>query len=155
MFQRGLNHGLAFARLTPEQVQEIEPHVRCLAGIKVPSTGIVNYWEVSAKYLELIKSNGGTMQSGAPVERLHEVNGTQVIQTPQGEFEAGFVINCAGLFSDRVTRFSGFEPGAKIIPFRGEYYRVGARKAASREELSLPSAESRFSIFGCSFYAHD
>src|SRR5437667_7264296 len=50
LFQRGLDHGLAVARLAPQHVQEIEPHVRCLAGIKVPSTGIVNYREVSAKY---------------------------------------------------------------------------------------------------------
>src|SRR5580704_6839734 len=61
LFQRGLNHRLAVARLAPEQVQEIEPHVRCLAGVSVPSTGIVNYREVSAKYVELIKSQGGTV----------------------------------------------------------------------------------------------
>ena len=64
LFQRGLDHGLAVTRLSPEQVQEIEPHVRCLAGIKVPSTGIVNYREVSAKYVELVKSNGGTVRTG-------------------------------------------------------------------------------------------
>jgi (S)-2-hydroxyglutarate dehydrogenase len=151
LFQRGLNHGLAVARLTPEQVQEIEPHVRCLAGIKVPSTGIVNYREVSAKYLELIKSNGGTMQNGARVERLHEVNGTQVIQTPQGEFEAGFVINCAGLFSDRVTRFSGLEPGAKIIPFRGEYYELVPERRHLVKSLVYPVPNPDFPFLGVHF----
>src|SRR6059058_5873726 len=70
LFQRGLYHGLAVARLAPEQVQEIEPHVRCLAGIKVPSTGIVNYREVSAKYVELIKDHGGVIQMGARVDRI-------------------------------------------------------------------------------------
>jgi L-2-hydroxyglutarate oxidase len=105
-------------------VQEIEPHVRCLAGIKVPSTGIVNYREVSAKYVELIKSQGGTMQTGTRVDRSREVNGIQVIETPHGEFEAGFIINCAGVFSDRVARFSGLHPGAKIVPFRGDYYEL-------------------------------
>ena len=58
LYGRGLDHRLAVTRLAPEQVQEIEPHVRCLAGLKVPSTGIVNYREVSAKYVELIKSQG-------------------------------------------------------------------------------------------------
>jgi (S)-2-hydroxyglutarate dehydrogenase len=151
LFQRGLNHGLAVARLTREQVQEIEPHVRCLAGIKVPSTGIVNYREVSAKYLELIKSNGGTMQNGARVERLHEVNGTQVIQTPQREFEAGFVINCAGLFSDRVTRFSGLEPGAKIIPFRGEYYELVPERRHLVRSLVYPVPNPNFPFLGVHF----
>ena len=70
LFQRGLDHRLAVARLAPEQVQEIEPHVRCLAGVRVPSTGIVNYREVSAKYVELIKSQGGTVQTGTRVDRL-------------------------------------------------------------------------------------
>jgi L-2-hydroxyglutarate oxidase len=96
LFQRGLDHRLAVARLAPEQVRENEPHVRCLAGIRVSSTGIVIYREGSARYVELIKSRGGTVQTGTRVDRLREVNGIQVIETPHGEFEAGFVINCAG-----------------------------------------------------------
>ena len=82
LFQRGLDHRLAVTRLSPEQVQETEPHVRCLAGINVRSTAIVNYREVSAKYVELVKSNGGTVRTGIRVDRLRTVNGTQVIETP-------------------------------------------------------------------------
>src|SRR6266699_2282850 len=81
LFHRCLDHGLAVERLAPEQVQEIEPHVRCLAGIKVASTGIVNYREVSAKYVELIKSQGGTVQTGTRVDRVRQVNGMLVIET--------------------------------------------------------------------------
>jgi len=73
LFQRGLNHELVVARLSPEQVQEIEPHVRCVAGIKIPSAGIVNYREVSAKYVELVKSQGGTVRAGTRVDRIREV----------------------------------------------------------------------------------
>ena len=69
----------AVTRLAAEQVQENEPHVRCLASLKVPSTGIVNYREVSAKYVELIKSQGRTVQTGTRVDRLRYVNGTHVI----------------------------------------------------------------------------
>src|SRR5437899_11415793 len=81
LFQRGLNHRLAVTRLSPEQVQEIEPHVRCLAGVKVPSTGIVNYRKVSAKYVELIKSQGGKEHTGTSGKRLHVVIGSHVAQT--------------------------------------------------------------------------
>ena len=105
----GLNHRLAVTRLAPEQVQEIEPHVRCLAGLKVPSTGIVNYRKFSAKYVELIKSQGGTVQTGTRIDRLRHVNGTHVIETSHGEFEARFTINCAGLFSDRVAHSGGLQ----------------------------------------------
>src|SRR5881397_1095035 len=151
LFQRGLDHGLAVARLAPEQVQEIEPHVRCLAGIKVPSTGIVNYREISAKYVELIQAQGGTVQTGTRVDRLREVNGSQVIETPRGEFEAGFVINCAGLFSDRVARFSGLDPSAKIVPFRGEYYELVPERRHLVNSLIYPVPDPDFPFLGVHF----
>ena len=178
LFQRGLDHRLGVARLAPAQVQEIEPHVRCLAGIKVPSTGIVNYREVSAKYVELIKSQGGavqtgtrvnrfrevsakyveliqaqggTVRTGTRVDRLRNVNGIQVIETPHGEFEAGFVINCAGLFSDRVARFSGLDPGAKIVPFRGEYYELVPERRHLVKSLIYPVPDPDFPFLGVHF----
>jgi L-2-hydroxyglutarate oxidase len=132
-------------------VQEIEPHVRCVAGIKVPSTGIVNYRDVSAKYVELIKSNGGTVQSCTRVDRFREANGIQVIETPHGEFEAGFIINCAGLFSDRVTRFSGLEPSAKIVPYRGEYYKLLPERRYLVRSLVYPVPSPDFPFLGVHF----
>ena len=151
LFQRGLDHGLAVTRLAPEQVQEIEPHVRCLAGIKVPSTGIVNYREVAAKYVELIQSQGGTVQIATRVDRFREVNGTQVIETSHGEFEAGFIINCAGLFSDRVARFGGVDPGAKIVPFRGEYYEFVPGRRHLVKSLIYPVPDPDFPFLGVHF----
>ena len=97
LLRRGLDHGLSVSRVVPEQVREIEPHVRCLAGIKVPSTGIINYREVCAKLAELIRSRGGTVQTGTRVKRLRELNGIQVLETVRGEVEAKFIVNCAGL----------------------------------------------------------
>src|SRR5262245_1532894 len=151
LFQRGLDHRLPVARLSPKQVQEIEPHVRCLAGIKVPSTGIVNYREVSAKYVELIQAQGGTVRTGTRVDRLRNVNGVQVIQTSHGEFEAGFIINCAGLFSDRVARFSGLDPGAQIVPFRGEYYELVPEKRHLVRTLVYPVPNPHFPFLGVHF----
>ena len=151
LFQRGLAHDLAVTRLAPEQVQEIEPHVRCLAGIKVPSTGIVNYREVSANYVELIKSQGGTVQFGTRVNRLRHVKGTHVIETSHGEFEARFIINCAGLFSDRVARSGGLNPGAKIVPFRGEYYQLVPKRRHLVKSLIYPVPDPDFPFLGVHF----
>jgi L-2-hydroxyglutarate oxidase len=151
LFQRGLDHRLAVARLAPEQVLEIEPHVRCLAGIKVPSTGIVNYREVVAKYVELIQSKGGTVQTGTRVDRVRKVNGMQVIATPHGEFEARFIINCAGLFSDRVARFSGLDPVAKIVPVRGEYYELVPARRHLVKSLIYPVPNPDFPFLGVHF----
>jgi (S)-2-hydroxyglutarate dehydrogenase len=151
LFQRGLDHQLAVTRLAPEQVQEIEPHVRCLGGIKVPSTGIVNYRDVSAKYVELIRSRAGTVQTGTRVNRLRQANGIQVIETSHGEFEARFTINCAGLFSDHVARHSGLYPGAKIIPFRGEYYELVPDKRYLVSNLVYPVPNPDFPFLGVHF----
>ncbi len=151
LFQRGLDHRLAVTRLAPEEVQEIEPHVRCLAGIKVPSTGIVNYREVSEKYVGLIKSQGGTVRTGTRVMNVRAMNGIQVIETPDGEFEAGFIINCAGLFSDRVARLSGLVPRAKIVPFRGEYYELVPEKRCLVRTLVYPVPNPDFPFLGVHF----
>jgi L-2-hydroxyglutarate oxidase len=151
LIQRGVDHRLDVARLAPEQVQEIEPHVHCVAAIKVPSTGIVNYRQVSAKCVELIKSNGGTVRTGIRVDRLRELNGTQVIETPHGEFEAGFIINCAGLFSDRVARYCGLDPAAKIVPFRGEYYELVPERRQLVKNLIYPVPNPDFPFLGVHF----
>jgi L-2-hydroxyglutarate oxidase len=151
LFQGGLDHRLAVARLSPAQMREIEPHVCCLAGVRVPSTGIVNYREVSAKCVELIKLQGGTVQTGASVNRLREVNGLQVIETTRGEFEAGFVINCAGLFSDRVARLSRLDPSVKIFPFRGEYYELKPEKRYLIKTLVYPVPDPEFPFLGVHF----
>ena len=151
LFQRGLDHGLAVARLVPEQVQEIEPHVCCLAGVKVPSTGIVNYREVCAKYVEQIELQGGTVQTSTRVDRLREMNGIQVIETSRGEFEAGFIINCAGLFSDRVARVGGLYPAAKIVPFRGEYFELVPERRYLVKNLIYPVPNPYFPFLGVHF----
>jgi L-2-hydroxyglutarate oxidase len=151
LYRRGLDHRLAVARLAPEQVQEIEPHVRCLAGLKVPSTGIVNYREVSAKYAELIQSQGGTVQTGTRVDRLRHVNGTHIIETSHGEFQARFTINCAGLFSDRVAHSGGLNPGAKIVPFRGEYYELVSERRHLVKSLIYPVPDPDFPFLGVHF----
>ena len=151
LFQRGLDHRLAVTRLSPEQVQETEPHVRCLAGVNVRSTAIVNYREVSAKYVELVKSNGGTVRTGIRVERLRRLNGIQIIETPHGDFEAGFIINCAGLFSDRVARYSGLDPAAKIVPFRGEYYQLVPERRHLVKSLVYPVPNPEFPFLGVHF----
>src|SRR5688572_2656999 len=71
LFQRGLDNELLVTRLTAEEVREVEPHVRCLAGIKVPSTGIVDYKEVCAKLADLLRERGGSVITDARVTRCH------------------------------------------------------------------------------------
>src|SRR6478736_7131118 len=87
LFQRGLENGLSVTRLSAEQVREIEPHVRCVAGLKVTATGIVGYKEVCAKLAELVRQRGGTVMLGSQVTQVDEVKGMHRIETTRGTFE--------------------------------------------------------------------
>jgi L-2-hydroxyglutarate oxidase len=151
LFQRGLQNGLAVIKVSPDEVHEVEPHVRCLGGIRVLSTGITNYHQVSQKYLELFEVQGGTAKFGSVVRRITCSGGTHVIETTAGEYEASFVINCAGLYSDRVARMAGVDPGAKIVPFRGEYYELIPEKRNLVNTLIYPVPNPDFPFLGVHF----
>jgi L-2-hydroxyglutarate oxidase len=151
LFQRGLQNGLDVARLSPEQVREIEPHVRCLAGIKVPSTGIVDYSQVCRKYAELFRALNGTLRTKVKVQALRKSGGAHVLETNEGDFEARFLINCAGLHSDRTARLDGLDPGAKIVPFRGEYYELVPEKRYLVKTLIYPVPNPDFPFLGVHF----
>jgi L-2-hydroxyglutarate oxidase len=151
LFQRGLDNDLPVTELRAEQVREIEPHVRCLAGIKVPTTGIVNYQEVCAKFAQLVQAQGGTVITGARVTGNREANGTHRIETTKGGFEARFLVNCAGLHSDRVARLTGMKPPARIVPFRGEYYELVPEKRYLVNTLIYPVPNPAFPFLGVHF----
>ena len=151
LFRRGLDNQLDVTKISADQVKSIEPHVRCLAGLRVPTTGIVSYKKVSLKYAEIIAAQGGELTTGACVNAISERGGVQVLETNQGPFEAKFVINCAGLHSDRVARLGGADPGAKIVPFRGEYYELVPEKRHLVKTLIYPVPNPEFPFLGVHF----
>ena len=151
LYQRGLQNGLNVTKLKPEEVKEIEPHVSCLAGIRVPTTGIVNYRQVCQKYAELIQLQGGELFLSTKVEKIVSTAGVLVLETNNGSFEAKFTINCAGLQSDRITKLTGINPQAKIIPFRGEYYELKPEKRYLVKHLIYPVPNPAFPFLGVHF----
>jgi L-2-hydroxyglutarate oxidase len=151
LYQRGIQNGLEVARLDSAQVQEIEPHVRCLAGVRVPSTGIVAYKSVCAKLADIIRSKGGQLRLGTEVRRIREQGATQVVETNQGAFESGLLVNCAGLHSDRVARLNGVQSDAKIVPFRGEYYELRPDRRYLVKTLIYPVPNPAFPFLGVHF----
>lgn len=124
LYERGLENGLDVRLLNGEEVREIEPFVNTVGGILVKDTGIVDFKEVTEKYAELFKENGGTVLLGTPVKDLNIENGKVKVETSTVEIEADYLINCAGLYSDKLARMAGIETDVKIIPFRGEYYEL-------------------------------
>jgi (S)-2-hydroxyglutarate dehydrogenase len=151
LYHRGLENGIEVSKLTSHQVNEIEPHVRCLAGIQVFSTGIVDYKKVCQKYVDLIKLRGGELHLNTKVERIVKKNNTQILETTNGDFETRVIINCAGLHSDRIAQLSNINAKAKIIPFRGEYYELKIEKRYLVKNLIYPVPNPNFPFLGVHF----
>jgi L-2-hydroxyglutarate oxidase len=137
--------------VSAERVREIEPHVRCIAGLLVKSTGITSYTEVCRKFLELIEAAGGEVSFGQSVRSIQDRGSVKIIGTETREFEARFVINCAGLHSDRVARMAGADPGARIVPFRGEYFELVPEKRHLVNTLIYPVPNPDFPFLGVHF----
>jgi (S)-2-hydroxyglutarate dehydrogenase len=151
LYERGVLNGLKVRKLTAPEVNEIEPHVRCVAGVHVPSTGIVDFTGVCRKLAELIKTRGGELRLGTRVYGFRENNGGSVLETSTGSFTARSIINCAGLHSDRVARLAGAQPGAKIVPFRGEYYELKPERRSLVRNLIYPVPDPNFPFLGVHF----
>jgi L-2-hydroxyglutarate oxidase len=124
LLERGLANGLRVRRVDAAEVRVREPHVRALAGIDVPSTGIVDFSLVCQALHKLIEADGVELRLGTKVRRLARADGGHLLHTTAGDIRAGYLVNCAGLHSDRLARAAGAEPGARIVPFRGEYYEL-------------------------------
>jgi len=151
LFKRGLENELPVTKLNAGQVREVEPHVKCLAGIKVPTTGIVDYKQVCAKYAELVRQRGGVVKTGVKVLAIHSGINAHRIETTAGDFEARFLINCAGLHSDRVAKLAGLQPQAQIVPFRGEYYELVPERRHLVKTLIYPVPNPDFPFLGVHF----
>jgi len=151
LYQRGLQNEVPVERVTAERVREIEPHVNCVAGVLVKSTGITSYVAVCRKLLELIETAGGEARFDQPVLRIHQRGSVKIIETAAGEFETKFLINCAGLHSDRVARLAGDDPGARIVPFRGEYFQLVPDKRHLVNTLIYPVPNPAFPFLGVHF----
>jgi L-2-hydroxyglutarate oxidase len=150
--QRGEANGLVGLRLIgPEELREIEPHASGLRALLVPSTGITDYTVVCEKYAELISAGGGTVLTSAAATGIRRNTNEIVVETSPGAFSTNSLINCAGLFSDRIARMAGDNPGVRIIPFRGEYYDLAPERAALVRALIYPVPDPRFPFLGVHF----
>jgi len=150
--ERGKANGLiGIKRLNSEELKEYEPHVSGLAGLFIAETGIVDYNQVTETYAKIILDNGGEVKTKSKFLALHKENEVLVIATLAGEYKAKFLVNCAGLYSDRVAKICGVNPGLQIIPFRGEYYKLKTEKEHLVKNLIYPVPDPQFPFLGVHF----
>jgi (S)-2-hydroxyglutarate dehydrogenase len=152
LHERGIANGVPGLRMMPrEEFRQIEPHCEGVRALHVPSTGIVDYATVSQKYAELIAKAGGEIVLEAKVVGLREDNSGNIVDTKAGTFRARYVVNCAGLYSDTITRMAGLETNLEIIPFRGEYYEIRPERRHLIRNLIYPVPDPRFPFLGVHF----
>jgi L-2-hydroxyglutarate oxidase LhgO len=153
---RGIANGLEGLRLLGrEAMLEVEPHAGGLRALEVPSTGITDYAAVTAKYAEIATSRGTEVKTNAAVLGFEPTSGAKsgavVLQTRAGDFSARYVVNCAGLYSDRVARLAGHDPEMILVPFRGEYYDLAAARQDLVRGLIYPVPDPRYPFLGVHF----
>ena len=152
LWQRGNANGLVGLRkLTPEQIKEIEPHAAGLAAIHVPQEGIVDYPAVCEKLGELIRRRGGEIRTGVRVSKLVRRENEWIIETSAGEIRSRFVVACGGLHADRLVKATGQAPLVKIVPFRGEYYKIKQARQPLVRHLIYPVPDPKFPFLGVHF----
>ncbi len=152
LHRKGTANGVQGLRLlSPEEVLDIEPHVRAVQGMLVPSTGIVDFREVARAFARKFEEGGGIVLTGCKAVRIRSTNHEIRLETHQGEFCSKALINCAGLHADRVARLAGTDPPCRIVPFRGEYYTVLPEKAHLVRNLIYPVPDPRYPFLGVHF----
>jgi len=149
---RGEANGLTGLRLIgSEELRELEPHASGLQALLVPSTGVTDYALVCEKYAQLIVASGGTVRTSVAVTGIQRSAQEIVVETNTGAFATSAVINCAGLYSDRIARMAGDDPGIMIVPFRGEYYDLTPERSSLVRALIYPVPDPRFPFLGVHF----
>ncbi|MEM9675227.1 MAG: L-2-hydroxyglutarate oxidase [Bacteroidota bacterium] len=149
---RGEANGLTgLKRLAKEEIAEYEPHVNGLEAIFVPQTGIIDYKAVSQKYAELMQEKDGKLFLDRKVLDICTHVGGSTIITNHGTFTTRVVVNCAGLYSDKIAGMMREDVNVKIVPFRGEYYELKEDKQYLVKNLIYPVPDPNFPFLGVHF----
>jgi (S)-2-hydroxyglutarate dehydrogenase len=151
LYRRGLDNGLKVFKIGPDELKDIEPHVAGLAGIRIPQTGIVNYKRVAEAYAGLIRHGGGDVRLDAKVENIGVESSAVTIETATESYRVRFLVNCAGLQSDRIAKLMRTRSGMRIIPIRGEYYELKPDKRHLVNHLIYPVPNPRYPFLGVHF----
>lgn len=151
LYDRGLQNGLTGLKiLSAEEIKEYEPSVQGVRGIFVPQTGIIDYKQVSQKLYEIIIANGAEIKFSEKVVDIQNKNKV-IVKTESNEYESDILISCSGLFSDRIAKMSEAKIDVRIIPFRGEYYKLTENKKHLVKSLVYPVPDSNFPFLGVHF----
>lgn len=151
LLERAVANGVDAVRISPSELRELEPAVAGLEAIHVRTTGVVDFRAVAHKLRERIEALGGRVVCGATVTRINSAVGQPHVVSSAGEFVGRRLVNCAGLYSDKILELCGERPVVRIVPFRGEYFFLTDRAAHLCRTLIYPVPNPDFPFLGVHF----
>lgn len=153
IFANGQANGMVGIRkISGAEAREIEPHVRAESAIWVPQTGIIDFADVARKYLERIQNMGGEAVFGQKVVAIEQRGGEKIVQTNSGgEFSGKVIVNCAGLYADKVALMTDPSVAVRMLPFRGEFYELKKEREHLVRNLIYPVPNPNFPFLGVHF----
>ena len=152
LYKRGLENGISNVRIVDSQeLKDLEPHATGIKAIHVPSTGIINYTSVVDELGKQIIKRGGEIKTKATVKGFVRKAGECIVNTQMCDYPTELVINCAGLYSDKIAQLAGENSSISIIPFRGEYYVLKPESRHLVNSLIYPVPDPRLPFLGVHF----
>jgi L-2-hydroxyglutarate oxidase LhgO len=159
LFRRGAaNQVPGLEMIGPERLGEIEPQARGIRAVYSPATGIIDFIQVAGAYAKKVRALGGEVRTLREVKNIVHRGGELIVQTSQEEIHTRYLLNCGGLFSDRIARMTSAQGASasddidvKIVPFRGEYYKVTPERGSLIKGLIYPVPDPRFPFLGVHF----
>ncbi|MDH6112184.1 L-2-hydroxyglutarate oxidase [Kitasatospora sp. MAP12-15] len=146
--ERGRRNNIPVEELSAARIAEYEPEVAGIAALRVATTGICDYPEVARAYARLAQERGAALYTGCEVRAVDRRSDGVTVQTAAGELRCSVLVNCAGLYSDRLARLAGDDPGLRIVPFRGEYYELVESRRHLVRGLVYPVPDPAFPFLG-------
>lgn len=154
VFNNGLQNGVeGIEKIDEKKIKEIEPFCTGIEGIHVPCTGIIDYVALTNKLAELVQQKfpGSNVLLNHTVNKFEKKDGQTVVVTDREKFTAKYIVNCTGLFSDRIAKKEGSQPGMQIVGFRGDYFELTERGMHKVRNLIYPVPNPEFPFLGVHF----
>jgi len=152
LYERGVANGVeGLVRIGPERLRELEPYANGLQAIHSPATAVVDFGQVAMAIANILQDRGAAILTQGGLKGVARADDGFAVDTARGPVRARALINCAGLYADRVARLMGVQTGVRIIPFRGEYYHLRPEAGHLVRELIYPVPDPAFPFLGVHF----
>lgn len=148
LYERSVTNGVEVELLDTAELTRREPRVSGVGALFVPGTGIIDYTRVTTALAAEVAADGGEIVLGAQITALRESDDSVTASGPSGSWRARTLVVCAGLQADRMAALTGLRTDFRIVPFRGEYYRLPARRADLVRTLIYPVPDPNLPFLG-------